>query len=297
MKSFKLVLGSFALLSFLSQPVIAAENWDVQVDVQASTGDYSGSSQRNDVNNIGAFVSADYLDKFGFTLGYNRTQIDFKGNIKDIDQDTFYASARTFVTPSSLDGKLKLRLDFYNVDNNDPTRNTDEGRIVAPQISYTPFNKNWYVDLGYTHSNYSGDLSLEQWTPTVAFALNNQYDWIQIRGYFIDSSNSARTQGEGNTEALEAKWTHYFKPGAVFGVDRFYATGLIGNRMYAVDSDAASVYNLSDIQKGSLSLGAEWDLSDSWNVLFIAGAERYENQTINDSYENRYAYLNISKKW
>ncbi len=296
-KSYKLLLGSFVLLSSLSQPVMAGEEWDVKLDVQASTGDYSGSTQRNDVNSIGAFVSAEYLDKVGFTLGYSNTKIDFKSNIKDIDQDVFYASARTYLTPDKVSGKFTLRLDLYKVDNNDATKSTDEGRIIAPQISFIPTSKNWYVDLGYTHSNYAGSLSLDQWTPTVGFAFNNKYDWLQLRGYFIDSSNSARTQGEGSTQALEAKLTHYFKPGAALGVDRFYATALVGERIFAVDSDAASVYNLADIQKGSLSLGAAWDLNDSWDVLFIAGVERYDNQSINDEYDNRYAYFNISKKW
>lgn len=298
MKSFKSFLASSVLaMSFLAQPAIAAEEWDIKLDVQASKGDYSGSTQRNDVNSLGAFVSAEYLDKAGFTFGYNRTKIDFKSNIKDIDQDVFYASARTYITPDKIPGKFTVRLDLYKVDNNDPTQNTDEGRIFSPQVSYISFDKNWYLDLGYTHSNYSGSLSLDQWTPTVAFAFNNKNDWLQVRGYFIDSSNSARTQGEGSTDAVEVKLTHYFAPGAALGVDRFYVTALVGERMFAVDPDAASVYNLADIQKGSLSVGAAWDLNDSWDLLFIAGAERYDNQSINDEYDSRYAYFNISKKW
>jgi hypothetical protein len=153
------------------------------------------------------------------------------------------------------------------------------------------------ADLGYALSSYHGNLALHQFTPTVGFGFNEQYDWVQLRGYIIHSSNSQRTEGKTNTYSLEGKWFHYFKPGALLGLDRVQATVLAGKRIFAVDGDAGAVYNLADMQKGSLSLGANWKLGGGWAILAIGGYERYEDGDIDDDYDNRFVYLDLSKSW
>jgi len=271
--------------------------WTVKADVQGSYGKYYGSELRDDTWTAGLFVAADYRDEAGLTLGYNRTKVTYKLGIEDLKQNTYYASGRVHFDGGNLDGRFTARVDGYYIDNDDPTKNTDEGRIIAPQVSYMSNDKNLYVDMGYALSNYSGSLTLHQFTPTVGFGFNEQYDWVQLRGYVIHSSNSVRTDGKDNTYSLEGKWFHYFKPGAMLGLERVQATVLAGKRIFAVDSDAGSVYNLAYLQKSSVSVGAKWNLGGGWGILAIAGYERYEDADIDDDYDNRFGYLDLSKSW
>jgi hypothetical protein len=275
----------------------AGDEWDVKVDLQGSYGDYAKSTEREDLWSAGLIVTADYLDNVGFTVGYNKTEVNYTPGTPKLTQDALFASVRFHDTPDLLPGRLTYRLDGHLIENDDPTGNTDEGRILAPQIAYLAFDKSLYLDLGYAHSSYAGDLTLTQWTPTLGIGLNQGNDWLQLRGYLIHSSNASRTQGKEDTSAVEAKLTHYFGSDAPLGIDRLQATLLGGQRMYAVDGDAGAVYNLADIQKGSLSLGGAWDLDDSWSVLLVGGLEKYENQDISDEYDNRYLYFDVNRKW
>jgi len=275
----------------------ADDEWDIKVDLQGNYGDYADSTQRDSLWSAGVIVTADYLENVGFTVGYNRTEVTYTPGTPKLNQDALFASLRYYDTPDILPGRLTYRLDGHLINNDDPTGNTDEGRIIAPQIAYLAFDKSLYLDLGYAHSSYAGDLTLDQWTPTLGVALNQGNDWLQLRGYLIHSSNAVRTQGKQDTSAVEAKLTHYFGPDALLGIDRLQSGLLAGQRMYAVDGDAGAVYNLADIQKGSLSLGGSWDFGESWSMLMVGGLEKYTNEDISDDYDNRYLYLDVSRKW
>jgi hypothetical protein len=280
----------------LAQPALAIENnWKIKTDLQGSYGNYNNSVLRKSTWSTGLFIAADYDRTMGFTAGYSRTQVNYKLGIQRLSQDSYFGSIRKYLMLDNKD-KITFRIDGHLINNNDPTNGTDEGGIVAPQISYLTADKSLYLDLGYAHSSYGGDLTLDQWTPTLGIGFNQNSDWIQLRGYLIYSSNASRTQGKQDTYSVEAKLIHYFSPNPI-NISRLQLIGLAGQRMYAVDSDAGSVYNLADIQKGSVALSSLWDLSQSWSAQLIGGWEFYENKNINDKYSNRYIYFNVSKNW
>lgn len=195
-----------------------------------------------------------------------------------------------------IPGKVTLRMDLHKISNNDVTRDSDSGKIIAPQVSFLSFDKQLYLDMGYADSGYARGLKVKQLTPTVGFAFNQQSDWLQLRGYFIRSSERTRTQGEKNTKALEAKLIHYCID-CLVNLDEVTASVLFGQRVFAVDGDSGSVYNLADIQRGAISLGGTWKLSGGWSAQLFGGVGRYENKTIDDKYDNRYVYLGVSKEW
>ncbi len=279
------------------QPALAGEEWDVKMDAQGSYGDYSNSALREDIWSTGVFVAADYLDSVGVTAGYNRIEVNFKNGIATLTQNAYFASVRKHFTPDALPGRLTLRLDGHWVDNNDPTDASDDGKIVAPQIAYLAFDKSFYADVGYAYSNYAGNLDLHQVTPTIGFGFNQNSDWLQLRGYFIYSSNTARTQGKRDTYAAELKLTHYFSPDAILNISRLQATVLAGERIYAVDADTADVYNLADTQEEAFSLAGIWDLNDSWSMQLVGSYSNYQFGPLGDDYSNRSVFLNISKSW
>ena len=271
-------------------------DWQVRADTQASYGKYNGSIKRKDLVNAGVIMSADYLEKGGFSLGANYTKLTFNaGSV--LNQQSIYGSLRYNIYLDALPGPLTLRIDGHGINNNDVTGNTDNVKVIAPQLSFLNYSKTFYIDLGYARSSYQNNLTVDQWTPTLGMGFNDGADWLQVRGYFIKPSNKLRAQNTSRTSAADVKWTHWLAPDAWWGLEKLQLSGLFGDRIYAVDGDVAAVYNLADVQKGSLSLALQWKLSPSLHLMLAAGNERYLDNAINDSYNNRYAYIDLSTQW
>lgn len=278
-------------------------DWQIKTDLQGLYGPYIDSEERDQLSNLGLFLHADYLERGGLTLGYNRTMIGLKAADADIDQDQLFLSGRVSLTPDWAGGRIGLRFDAHWVDNNDDLNGTGDLKIVAPQISYTGLDEKFYFDLGYARSSYGeadalvGDLELDQFTPTLGFGFNERSDWLQFRGYLINVSNPSRAQGKSDTSAIEVKWTHWFEGRGPLGLEKFIATGLAGERLFAVDPDSAVVYNLADIQKASASVAGQWRLNDSNRLLLQFGYEGYTNELIADDYNSLYVYLDFTHLW
>ncbi|MDP2832891.1 MAG: hypothetical protein Q8Q28_06285 [Pseudomonadota bacterium] len=276
----------------------ATGEWTSTLGAQGIYGSYSGALQRDSLTGYGLVFSSDYLERGGFSLGLNHSDVKAQAGVANTKQNALFASGRIHSTPDSLPGRLTWRLDLHAIDNDDATRNSDEVTAIAPQVSYLSFDKRRYFDLGYARSSYQNDLSVNQWTPTLGFGLNDGADWLQLRGWFIDPSNTARAQGKGSTSAVEMKWTHWLGANRA-GIDNVKASLVAGERIYAVDGDAGSVANLSDIHRGGASLGAEWKLGKAASLLALIGQDRFRNASLTpvDDYTLNYAYLWLSSRW
>jgi hypothetical protein len=171
---------------------------------------------------------------------------------------------------------------------------------IAPRLSYLGFDKKYYLDLGYARSRYgdsnigNGSLTVQQWTPTLGLGLDS--DWLQLRAYDIRFSNALRAQGKSATDALEAKWIHYFQMSRGLMPEQVQLGVLLGKRIYALDSDSASLYNLADMQQGGASIGAQWKLAAQTRLLFQGGHDRYQDVS-KVSYTGNYLYLGLAQQW
>lgn len=266
--------------------------------LQTTSGAYAGAQSRSSIQSHGLMLSSDYLESGGLSLGLNRTGINARGGAQDVSQNALFISGRLHATPDRLAGRLTTRLDLHAIDNDDSTGDSDDVSAIAPQLSYLSFDKRRYCDLGYAHSSYRNDLSLNQWTPTVGLGFNEGADWLQLRGWLIDPSNPARAQGKDSTRALEMKWTHWLDANAA-GIDNMKLGLSAGERVYAVDPDAGSVANLADIHRGGINLGAEWKPGRNINVLALIGQDRFRNASVtpNNDYRLNYLYLWVSGQW
>ena len=294
---------------------VASDEWDMQATGQAVVGSYSSSDLRDSLYAAGVFISGDYLEKGGFTLGYNYTEVDGKadnpGDFDTLEENTFYLGGRLHSYPDKLGGKLTWRLDGYLIEDDADVKGGggQDGTIWAdgdigvlnPIVSFINNEKTRAYDLGYAYSNYDfdgfDDYQAHQLTPTVGFAVGGSANWVQLRGYFIHLSEDDVNDGNSDTAALEAKWTHWFGPGALLGLHSVGVNALVGERFLAVDPDAAVVYTLADEQQGSIALNGSWKLGDQTSLMLQVGYDQYENRVLNDDYEAAYLYLNLSHSW
>ena len=256
--------------------------------------------------NAGVSFDAQYQDRGGLAGGATYTRLNYKGGIAALDQAAEFLSGRINFMPDRVPGRLTLRLDGHQINNNDTTNESDDVQVVAPQLSYLNHRKTVYLDLGYAFSAYgksrigNGALTVQQWTPTLGLGFNHQADWLQLRLYDVNASNAARAM-HGHTDALEIKLTHYFTPTAAWLPQSLTIGGLIGNRMYAVDRDTQVVYNLGDEQRGGGFLTAQWQLSRRFQLTLSGGSDRYQAQDrfrgSQYTYTGTYGYLGLTAHW
>jgi len=291
----KITLGVSSLFLLLYNNAYATDTWQFQTHIQGSYGNYVGSSTRKNISSEGVLLHGNYLDDGGFSLGLSSTQLQFKGRTV-LNQQGVYASVDKHVYMDALPGVLTLRLDGHHLSNNDATGNSNRVNVLAPQVSFLNYGKNFYADLGLAYSKYPKSLNVIQLTPTLGFGFNQAADWLQLRGYWVKPSNAALAQHISQTTALETTWKHWFEPS--FWLPHSISMGaLLGQRIYAVDNDAAAVYNLADVQQGSLSLSGEWEISQAMAVILAAGDERYRNKLLLENYDSRYIYLDVKGAW
>jgi len=302
------VASSFTVSDASSEAVndaptsLAPNEWSVKVTPQFTYGSYNNSPTRDSITSFGIFGEAQYLDRFGFTIGGASTDLKMKLGVPTIKQNNSFLSGKYNFTPDSLPGRLTLRADIHRATNNDATNETNGVTVIAPQVAFLSYDKSQYFDLGYARSKYgdsnigNGSLTVTQWTPTVGVGFNKGADWLQLRAYAISVSNAARAQNKSGTDAVEAKWTHYYAFPGGLTPEKIQLSGLFGERIYAVDGDSASLYNLTDMQQGGVSVGGQWKLAEDSHLLLQSGYDRYINGT-NTTYSAAYVYVGISGQW
>lgn len=303
----------------------AAENWFWQGSGQLLLKGYSGSVELDALLGVAGLVTADYLDQGGVKFGYHVNRSVYQtggGRLREyVDQQLLYASGSLHRFPDYLPGRISYRLDAYvghdqryfetitstsgMGGSSIRLRYTEQDNYWAlnPIIAFLNYRKTFYADLGYAFSRYhsteSGedDVEISQWTPTLGLGINQGYDWLQLRAYYIELSRSNRVADLRDTTALQVGWTHWFGSVAPLGMHSLQLIGLAGERIYAVDSDAAALVNVPDRQTGLLALAAQWQSGEKNTVLLQAGYESYHSSLLDDRYQSLYVYASIARRW
>jgi hypothetical protein len=300
------MIFTVALAACVVTAATAADKFSFKVIPGIFYGRYDGSQYRDQIHGANVNVEGQLTNKWRFAAGYERTRILYKFGLPAYQQDAVFLSGHTSYTPQSPVGTYTFRLDYHYVSDDDGKSSADNARVIAPQISYKRRNSSLYLDLGYADSRYGtcsfvpGALRIRQWTPTLGIALTqNATNWLKLRGYFIHSDNPSRSQHKKHTTAWEAKYSYY--PMSRYRLIPLYieASAVAGERIYAVDRDTASVANLADLEKGGISLSAQWRLTTTVGLLIAGNRTQFREQTYfgyND-YIQQSAWLGLVMQW
>ena len=177
---------------------------------------------------------------------------------------------------------------------------SDSADITAlqPQLSFMNYAKTRYLDLGFAHSEYDGDITtkVDQFTPTIGIGWNDSYDWLQLRSYIITLNQPLIPGGDDQFNSLEIKYTHWFSDSTT-AMEFWRLTALTGKRLLAVDSDAAVIYSMADTQKAEITASINWKLAEKASVLTLVNYTQYENESSGNDYNSLLFYLNLQKQW
>ncbi len=303
MKSLKRILLSALILSgMLVTCAYAGERWYVDAKVNGMAGRYSGSELRDNFYSGSAWLNVDYIDIYSFAVAYNKLNINFKdagsGEFA-ISQDAFAGRFQYYFYNDTLGGKITAQIVAYEISNDALPVQAGGAQIISPKFVYTNYAKNLSLDFEYVWSDYSdnSDLIVEQFASSIGFGFNKNADWVQLKAYLIQSDNKILTQGEESLSSAAIKWKHWFSPNAFLGLDNLSVDVLAGERIFAVDNETFTVYNLEDVQQGSVLLGLGWRIGEDFDVTAIAGVEKYKNKIIDNEYDREYLYISLTQHW
>ena len=303
MKSLKKILLSVLFLSgMLATNVYADERWYIDATVNGMAGRYSDAELRDNFYSGSAWLNIDYIDIYSFAVAYNHLNINSKDAVPgafSVTQDAVAGRFQYYFYNDTLGGKITAQLVAYEISNDLPSVQAGGAQIISPKFVYTNYAKDLSLDFEYVWSSYSdnSDLIVHQFAPSIGFGFNSNLDWLHFKAFLIQSDNKFLTQGEESLASAEIKWTHGFSPNALFGLDNLFIDVLAGERIFAVDNETFTVYNLEDVQQGSVLLGLGWRVGEDFDVTAIAGVEKYKNKIIDNEYNREYLYIRLTQHW
>ncbi|KPJ92295.1 MAG: hypothetical protein AMJ53_09660 [Gammaproteobacteria bacterium SG8_11] len=325
-KVLKYIFLCLAIGQAAMNPVSAANDWSLGISPQVLLMQYDDSTLRDNLRSFGLFATADYLDKGGLKLGYNFATVNGRANNPDVDESVWFLSGRYVHFSDTLTGKLGFRLDGYAVTDKTKIKSlsdesgmghnqggsvietlTDDIGVIYAQLDYMNYAEQLYADIGYASSDYNYEQSAEfvsaqdnqvqQFTATGGFAFNNRYDWLQARLYFINLEHGNNTDGVNQSNAVEFKWLHWFKPNALLNIHSSFVKLLAGKRLFPVDPDSYTTYSIADMQTGSAAAGLEWKIGAQSKFFLLIGYDKFENLVIDDKYSATYVFGSVSLNW
>jgi len=297
----RFLLSTLIAIGVLNSSVYADERWYVDATAVGVAGKYSDSILRDNFYSAGASLNIDYLDYYSFSVAYNNLKINYKdlgAGAFNINQDALAGRFQYYFYNDALAGKITTQLVMHRIINNSPAELPGNVTIVAPKFVYMHYDKDLSMDLEYVWSGYANnDLVIQQFSPSIGFGFNDNSDWLEFKAYYITSDDKSQTQGEDSLTSARIKWKHWLDPGAIFGVNNFFIDALAGQRIFAVDNDTYTVYNLEDIQQASILFGLGWRPGEDFDLSVVAGIEEYKNKIIENIYTREYIYINLTAHW
>jgi hypothetical protein len=304
-RALALMLGLFFSGTAFAQPAVRAEvdvpdAWRYNAGVQYTGANFKSSISRKSAPETGLTFDADNAQMGGVGGRLSRSVVNYNNGNPKLTQTNQHLSGRMYQRNNTSGGRIIYRLDYLHVDNTDSTRLTDDVKTWAPKIGLLTAEGNMFVDLEYAQSSYNGGLRVKQFAPSVGFAFNDSYDWINFKSYLIRNNIAARAMNNTSYNALAITWTHYFGQTNTQWMPASISVGVVlGSRMYAVDTTNGSISNLSHINRNGFNVGANWKITRDTNFSFYAGSSTSREPGLqagssNISYRTTFANLGLS---
>ncbi len=291
---------SIAVLFLLSLPTYAEKNpWQITTNLTGAWGKYQDSAVRDDHSHLGAYLRLDYSDQFNFGGGYQRENISYHVG-GDLEQDKYFVFANKTFFSDLVGGTLDAGLSLYSISSDITSIDvSDDVQVIAPRLRYMPWRKNYLLEVEYAASDYDfeqelvEDFKVSQWAATVGVAFNHQRDWLQLKGYYIDP-DSGQYNNESSAELL---WKHWLDPKNLLKLDSFYVSALVGDRQFLVDTASHVIFNLADVEVGAYAMGINWQQTDKGAVSIGLRYGQYDNEVLNNNYDDLLVYTSWSHQW
>ena len=241
------------------------------------TGQYTDSLTMNSQRGTGIRLTGINNAQWGITAGLQTTRIEMAPitQTSTQNQDNWLLSGYIHSPSIVWPGRWTVQLDTHHILNNTLTGDSNDVRVIAPQLSWLSSSHPLKLDLGYASSRYTGSANTRQVNPGIGFGFNQNQNWVQVRAYVISNLDPARALGHTITRGTDFKVTQFLRshetwiPSSVtLGLER-------GEKFHAVDMLTQTTYNLPMLNEGGENIAATWKISDQSDLSILVSKTRY----------------------
>ncbi len=241
-----------------------------------------------------------YLEQYSVFASAEKKLISYSEDLGESEQTEYSLAGRYHHYSDYLTGRLTLGTDVISIDD-DSESDENSVNIISSSVNYMPHNKSYSAGMNLAYSEYPEQLSVNQVTITVGKSFFSGSDWLQIRHFLTSPTNTSSSNSDKDKNidrhAVELLWKHWSGPSSFMGINSLFFSAMTGERIYGVDLDAHTAYNLGDIQKETYKAGLQWNLEQSLEMSILGGITNFESDTDQSDYSQNFIYLNLSNKW
>lgn len=251
------------------------QDWRIQSEINLSKSNYSNSQVLDQQKSKGVRVDFDRGD-IGSTLGFQKTHIDLLPilNQPQQNQNNWFASVYKRFPAASLSGQVALKLDTNHLRSSDSTQANIF--VTAPQASWTSAQLPLGLDFSLAHSNYPNMPTVKQYGLAARWGFNQRQDWLEIRQYRIQNLDPIYALGNQDTQAHEIRLTHLFTPNTYWQPKRISVALERGEKIYFVDMQSQTVYNMPMLNKGGHSVTSTWAIQPTIDLTLQLSQSTYK---------------------
>jgi hypothetical protein len=255
----------------------AQDGWELSSSGSATTGNYVGSQTMINQDGLGIRLLGEKNHTWGFAADLQSTRISMAPitQVSTQNQDNWMLSGFRHVPSSHLPGRWTFQLDTHLIHNNASQSDSSDVRAFAPQITWLSYSQPLKVDISYANSSYKNTSTIHQYSSAIAYALNGDNDWLQIRSYAINHLDPSKALGQTSTTATDIKLTHFFSTGTQWAPSTLTLGVERGKRIYVVDMATQTVYNLPMRNEGGENIAATWLLNSKTNLNLQFNKTKY----------------------
>ena len=251
---------TFAFTCALAAPcAFSQQDWRIQSEINFAKSNYSNSQVLDQQKSKGIRLDFDRGD-IGSTLGFQNTHIDLLPSLNQPqqNQDNWLASVYKRFPVASLPGQAALKLDTHHLRSS--VASQANIYVIAPQASWTSAQLPLGLDVSLAHSNYPTMPTVKQYGLAARWGFNQRQDWLEIRQYRIQNLDPIYALGNQDTQAHEIRLTHLFTPNTSWQPKRISMGLERGEKIFFVDMQSQTVYNMTMLNKGGHSVASTWSI-------------------------------------
>lgn len=261
-------------LALVSSYAFSQPDWSVQSAINFAKSNYNNSQDLDQQKSSGIRLDFDRGD-IGSTLGFQKTRIDLRPSLNQPqqNQDNWLGSIYKRFPVASLPGQVALKLDTHHLRSSAPTQANIH--VLAPQASWTSAQLPLGLDLSLAHSNYPTMPTVKQYGVAARWGFNQLQDWLEFRQYRILNLDVTQALGNRDTQAHEIRLTHLLNPNTSWQPKRISVALERGEKIFFVDMQSQTVYNMTMLNKGGHSVTSTWPIQPKIDFTLQFNQNKY----------------------
>lgn len=270
----------FSDLLFTSEPQ-PTNIWYSSVSLYDLAGDYIDSDIKESINEINITTKFYVPKKYYYRISLKNTDVNFK--TFDINQKSIYLRTQQYFTPSDKWGDIAMNIDIYYGRLNSKLANIESNfNIISSGLYWLSKNKKSTIEVDFTLSNYQDSNKVSQLQAQIGHSFLENKLWVNLKYFFISPDFNYELEGVSDTSSAEIGLSYKINAD---NCTLAFSSALLGERVFAVDTNRESIYNFPDVQTVSYVIGLQHCFVENIESSLSYGYDVFEARYLNNTYK------------